>query len=198
MWDILLAHRLKKKPNSPIHGVRLHISEPHSEVGGEVLSCQLQHCHFASTIQLNTDTQNGLFFFYLVKKVCKGQLSWVEKELAFQKKWLCTYLQTFHRGDRCDWCVDRAHSLIKGILCFVSANDSPGSPIIDYLLFGLFGACGSLKKEKSTTKKYTFHFLTNREKKQTQMLNQPPKSQVAACWRQGQRLDSLLSLWKAD
>lgn len=72
-------------------------------------------------------------------------------KLLFSKKRLCAYLQTLHHRDRCDRCGDGAHSLIKRVFCLVSANDSPGSTIVNNLLVGLFGACWSLKNKQITT-----------------------------------------------
>lgn len=74
--------------------------------------------------------------------------------LLIQKKkcWifqLKSYLQTFHHWDRCDWGGDRAHTLTESVFCFISANDSPRSSIVNNLLVGLFGACWSLHKESS-------------------------------------------------
>lgn len=88
---------------------------------------------------------------------------------CFQQRRLCAYLQTFHHRDRCDRSRDGAHSLIKGILCLVSANYSPGSSIVNNLFVSLFGAwCGLEKTENSNTppikKNVTSHFCLTREK----------------------------------
>lgn len=62
------------------------------------------------------------------------------------------YLQTFYHRNRCDRSGDGAHALIKGVLCLVSANNSPGGPIIDNLFVSLFGAWCGLEKQNQKNK----------------------------------------------
>lgn len=47
---VLVLHPLKKDP--PVHGLRLHVSEPNPQVWGEVLPRQLQHGDVPPAVQL--------------------------------------------------------------------------------------------------------------------------------------------------
>lgn len=67
---------------------------------------------------------------------------------------MCVYLQALHHRNRSDWCGHGTHALIKGILCLVSANDSPGSPVINNVLVTFFGTLRGLKEQIN----FTSHF----------------------------------------